>query len=73
MAFNWNAVEIKMGPKPKIKNLSCYEITCLCSSIYSAIEQDTLSVTCLINVSLYHYFSLLVLCGCYLVLLDLIL
>ena len=73
MAFNWNAVEIKMWPKPKIKNLSCYEIPCLCSSIYSTIEQDTLSVTCLINVSLYHYFSLLVLCGCYLVLLDLIL
>ena len=72
MAFSWSAVEIKVWPKPKIKNLS-YEIPCLCSSIYSTIEQDTISVTCLINVSLYHYFSLLVLCVCYIVLLDLIL
>lgn len=50
-----------MWPKPKIKNLSCYEIPCLCSSIYSTIEQDTISVTALlmysIIVSLFFFVS----------------
>lgn len=57
MAFNWSGVEIKMWPKPKIKNLSCYEIPCLFSSIYSTIEQDTISVTCLIIASLFFFVS----------------
>lgn len=60
---NWSAVKIKMWPKLKMKNLSCYEIPRLCSSIYSVINLDTMIfVAHLINVSLYHYFSSLVLC-----------